>query len=97
MENTHRSHKGEFGFFDGRVYPRIESDDFTLPLNQDAFAKCVNLSSEAYYCLHHKLATYAELDTVLTLEDAFNLIEFHRVSTHNDALLEGLKNEFASS
>lgn len=68
-----------------------------MPLNQAAFARCVNLSSEAYYCLHHKLATYAELDSQLTLEDAFNLIEFHHVSTHNDGLLESLKNEFASS
>lgn len=68
-----------------------------MPLNQAAFARCVNLSSEAYYCMHHKLATYADLDTQLTLEDAFNLIEFHHVSTHNDGLLESLKNEFASS
>lgn len=67
-----------------------------MPLNKEAFAQCANLSGEAYYCLHHKLATYAELDTHLTLEDAFNLIEFHRVSTHNDNLLEALKNELAS-
>ena len=67
-----------------------------MPLNQEAFARCVNLSSEAYYCLNHSLATYAELDTHLTLEDAFNLIEFHRVSTHNENLLESLKHELAS-
>ena len=68
-----------------------------MPLNQAAFARCVNLSSEAYYCMHHKLATYAELDTQLTLEDAFNLIELHRVSTHNDGLLESLKIELSPS
>lgn len=64
-----------------------------MPLNTAAFAKCVNLSSEAYYVLHNGLATYHELDSHLTLEDAINLIEFHQVSEHNKALLEELNNE----
>ena len=43
--------------------------------------------------LNHGLATYHELDSHLTLEDAVTLIEFHQVSEHNKALLEELNNE----
>lgn len=67
-----------------------------MPLNEAAFAKCENLSREAYYVLHNKLATYHELSTHLTLEDAVTLIEFHHVSQHNDALIEELKNELSN-
>ena len=68
-----------------------------MPLNTEAFAQCTNMSGEAYYVLHHGLATYTDLDTHLTLEDAFNLIEFHRVSSHNTRLMESLKDEFTRS
>lgn len=67
-----------------------------IPLNESAFASCENLSREAYYVLYYQLATYAELDSQLTLEDAITLIEFHRVAEHNKALLEGLKNELGN-
>jgi len=68
-----------------------------MPLNQEAFARCVNLSSQAYYVLDNGLATYADLDTHLTLEDALNLIEFHQVSQHNKALLKELEIELSNS
>jgi len=68
-----------------------------MPLNQEAFAKCANLSDQAYYVLHNRLATYADLSTHLTLEDAITLAEFHQVSEHNNALLEGLRDEFRNS
>lgn len=64
-----------------------------MPLNTEAFAKCVNLSGEAYYVLENGLATYADLDSHLTLEDALNLIEFHQVSSHNRSLMEELRTE----
>lgn len=67
-----------------------------MPLNMEAFARCVNLSPEAYYVLHHGLATYHEIDAHLTHEDVFNLIEFHRVSTHNKGLMEALQRELSS-
>lgn len=66
-----------------------------MPLNAAAFAKCVNMSGEAYYVLHNGLATYQELDAHLTLEDAITLIEFHKVSEHNKALLEDLNRELS--
>lgn len=67
-----------------------------MPLNPEAFAKCVNLSAEAYYVLHHELATFYELSTHLTLEDAIEMIEFHQVSEHNKKLLEELNNELGN-
>lgn len=67
-----------------------------MPLNLAAFATCANMSREAFYCIDNKLATYHELSTSLTLEDAVTLIEFHRVSEHNRQLIEGLKNEFSN-
>lgn len=67
-----------------------------MPLNEAAFARCENLSREAYYVLHYGLASYVDLDQHLTLEDTVNLIEFHCVSEHNKALLEGLKNELSN-
>lgn len=68
-----------------------------MPLSQAAFAQCANLSREAYYVLHNNLASYHELSTDLSLEDAFNLIEFHQVSKHNTQLMEALSNELANS
>lgn len=67
-----------------------------MPLNTEAFAKCVNLSGQAYYILDNSLASYAELDSHLTLEDAITMIEFHQVSEHNKALIEELRNELSN-
>ena len=55
------------------------------------------MSGEAYYCIHHGLATYHELLTELTLEDAVTLIEFHRVSEHNKRLIKELEHELSNS
>jgi hypothetical protein len=67
-----------------------------MPLNTEAFAKCVNLSAQAYYVLDNGLASYADLDSRLTLEDAITMIEFHQVSGHNKALMEELRNELSN-
>ena len=55
------------------------------------------MSEQAYYVLHNELASFADLSTHLTLEDAIDLIEFHQVSEHNKALIEELKNELGNS
>lgn len=68
-----------------------------LPLNEERLAKCVNISEVAYYVLSNKLATYSELDTQLTLEDALNLIEIDQVHSHNVQLVEAAQNEYANS
>jgi len=67
-----------------------------MPLNTEAFARCVNLSAQAYYVLDNGLATYAELDSHLTLEDAITMIEFHQVSAHNKALIKELQDELGN-
>jgi hypothetical protein len=67
-----------------------------MPLNTEAFARCVNLSSQAFYVLDNGLATYAELDSHLTLEDAITMIEFHQVSAHNKALIKELQDELGN-
>lgn len=67
-----------------------------MPLNAEAFARCSNLSDQAYFLLHNKLADYASLDSHLTLEDAITMIEFHQVSEHNKALMKELQNELGN-
>lgn len=67
-----------------------------MPLNSEAFARCVNLSSQAYFVLENRLATYSELDTHLTLEDAVTMIELHQVSEHNKALMKELESELSN-
>jgi hypothetical protein len=67
-----------------------------MPLNTEAFARCVNLSAQAYYVLDNGLATYADLDSHLTLEDAITMIEFHQVSAHNKALIKELQDELGN-
>lgn len=67
-----------------------------MPLNMEAFARCINLSGQAYYVLDNGLASYADLDSRLTLEDAVTMIEFHQVSQHNKALLKELENELSN-
>ena len=67
-----------------------------MPLNTEAFARCVNLSPQASYILDHRLADYEALIDRLTLEDALNLIEHHQVSQHNKSLMEELQNELCN-
>lgn len=68
-----------------------------MPLNMEAFARCSNLSQQAYFVLDNGLASYADLDSSLTLEDAVNLIEFRQVADHNKALLKELQSELGNS
>lgn len=47
--------------------------------------------------LFHDLASYTDLATRLTLEDALTLIEYHQVASYNKQLLDELKNELSNS
>lgn len=67
-----------------------------MSLNMEAFARCANLGPQAHYLLDNKLATYAEISTLLTLEDAVTLIESHQVSLHNRALIKELQSELSN-
>ena len=46
--------------------------------------KPVNISQTCFNALSTCLCTYVELDTVLSLEDALNIIEFNEVKKYND-------------
>jgi len=65
-----------------------------VQLNPAALAKSVNLSEVAFFVLSNELATYSDLDTHLSLEDALNLVEMHQVRTHNQKIIEEFRREF---
>ena len=46
-----------------------------------------------FQALQTGLVSYVELDTVLGLEDALNIIEVHQVAEHNKMLLDELRQE----
>ncbi|CDH33899.1 hypothetical protein [Xenorhabdus bovienii] len=50
----------------------------------------MNVSSVAYQVITSGYATYSELSTIYSLEDALNLIEVHQVSEYNKRLIEEL-------
>jgi hypothetical protein len=41
------------------------------------------------------LASYIELDTVLSLEDALNIMEVHQVTEYNKQLVQKYGNEYS--
>ena len=53
----------------------------------------MNVSKIASQVLNTGLATYVELDTVLGLEDALNVIEVHQVAEYNKQVIEQNGNE----
>ena len=67
-----------------------------MPLNVKAFASCANLSQQALAAIESGRASYAELDSQLTLEDAINIIELDQVINHNQSLMEELRREFSN-
>ncbi|MDE1479978.1 hypothetical protein KKJ17_14895 [Xenorhabdus bovienii] len=50
----------------------------------------MNVSSVAYQVITSGYATYSELSTIYSLEDALNLIEVHQVSEYNKRLVDEL-------
>lgn len=63
-----------------------------MPLNESALASSLNVSRTVYQALTTGLVSYVELDTVLSLEDALNIIEVDRVMKHNENLIKELQN-----
>lgn len=49
---------------------------------------CVNISSTCFNAIQTGLCTYVELDTVLGLEDALNILEVHRVMQYNKHIVD---------
>ncbi|WP_144366002.1 hypothetical protein [Snodgrassella communis] len=56
-------------------------------------ARTVNVSNIASQVIMSRLASYIELDTVLSLEDALNILEVHQVNEYNKQLVQKYGNE----
>ena len=63
-----------------------------MPIREDVLAKPVNVSKVVYQVLQTKMATYVELNTVLSLEDALDILEVDQVAKHNESVFEELRN-----
>ena len=63
-----------------------------MPIRDDVLAKPVNVSKVVYQVLQTKMATYVELSTVLSLEDALDILEVDQVAKHNESVFEELRN-----
>lgn len=50
-------------------------------------AQPVNISRTCFDALSTGLCTYTELDTILSLEDALNIIEFAKVKQYNEYIV----------
>ena len=59
-----------------------------LPYKDGVLAKPVNVSNIASQVILSGLASYLELDTVLSLEDALNILEVHQVAEYNKQLVQ---------
>jgi hypothetical protein len=56
-------------------------------------ARTVNVSNIASQVIMSGLASYIELDTVLSLEDALNILEVHQITEYNKQLVQKYGNE----
>ncbi|MDS7935670.1 hypothetical protein RMB03_17385 [Acinetobacter sp. V91_7] len=65
-----------------------------MPLRAGALAETINISTVASAVLKTGLASYCELDTVLSLEDALNIIEADQVAKYNEQIWESIRNEY---
>ena len=63
-----------------------------MPIREDVLAKPVNVSKVVYQVLQTKMATYVELNTVLSLEDALDILEVDQVAKYNESVFEELRN-----
>ena len=53
-------------------------------MKDDALVKSLNVSSTVFQALQTGLVSYVELDSVLSLEDALDIIEVHQVAKENE-------------
>ena len=58
------------------------------PLKDGVLAETINVSEVAFRALQTGYCTYRELDSVLSLEDALNLIEVSQVASYNKEKIE---------
>lgn len=66
-------------------------------MKEDALAKCSNVSTTVFQALQTGLVSYVELDSVLSLEDALDIIEVHQVAEENKRRFEELRQELSKN
>ena len=66
-------------------------------MKDDALVKSLNVSSTVFQALQTGLVSYVELDSVLSLEDALDIIEVHRVAKENELRIKELQQELSGN
>ena len=66
-------------------------------MKDDALVKSLNVSSTVFQALQTGLVSYTELDTVLSLEDAMDIIEVHQVAKENELRIKELQQELSGN
>ena len=66
-------------------------------MKDDALVKSLNVSSTVLQALQTGLVSYVELDSVLSLEDALDIIEVHQVAKENELRIKELQQELSAN
>ena len=66
-------------------------------MKDGALVKSLNVSSTVFQALQTGLVSYVELDTVLSLEDAMDIIEVHQVAKENERRIQELQQEISAN
>jgi len=66
-------------------------------LKDDALVKSLNVSSTVFQALQTGLVSYVELDSILSLEDALDIIEVHQVAKENELRIKELQQELSGN
>ena len=66
-------------------------------MKDDALVKSLNVSSTVFQALQTGLVSYVELDSVLSLEDALDIIEVYQVAKENELRIKELQQELSGN
>ena len=66
-------------------------------MKDDALVKSLDVSSTVFHALQTGLVSYVELDSVLSLEDALDIIEVHQVAKENELRIKELQQELSGN
>ena len=66
-------------------------------MKDDALVKSLNVSPTVFQALQTGLVSYVELDSVLSLEDALDIIEVHQVAKENELRIKELQQELSGN
>ena len=66
-------------------------------MKDDALVKSLNVSSTVFQALQTGLVSYVELESVLSLEDALDIIEVHQVAKENELRIKELQQELSGN